>query len=71
MDLAVANEGSGTVTIATNDGLGRFAATATLEAGDEPWAVIAHDFDGDGDLDLATANSETDDISILFNRHRP
>jgi len=36
--------------------------------GDRPLDVIAADFDGDGAPDLATANSLSDDVSILLGR---
>jgi hypothetical protein len=38
--------------------------TLTLE-GRQPGAVVAADLDGDGALDLATANGETNDLSVL------
>ncbi len=35
--------------------------------GTYPWSVFSADLDGDGDLDLATANVGTDDVSVLLN----
>ena len=35
--------------------------------GDFAYGVVAADLDNDGDMDIATANSESDDVSILYN----
>jgi hypothetical protein len=35
--------------------------------GDAPYSIFAADLDGDGDLDLATANYGSDNVSILLN----
>ena len=37
-------------------------------AGDGPWSVAVGDFDGDGAQDLAVANYESDDVSVLINQ---
>jgi hypothetical protein len=50
-----------------NNGDGIFQAADNYWAGDSPLSVFAADFDGDGDYDLATANSGSDDVSILIN----
>ena len=52
-----------------NDGSGGFEASASYPVGASPHTVVAADFDGDGDLDLATANERaaTDHVSVLFN----
>ncbi len=47
--------------------LGSFAAATPFGAGDGPISVFASDLDGDGDLDLATANNISDNTSILLN----
>jgi F0F1-type ATP synthase assembly protein I len=39
----------------------------TYAAGIRPHSVFAADLDGDGDLDLATANIVSDNISVLLN----
>ncbi len=36
--------------------------------GDEPWSVVGADLDGDGDIDLVTANWRFGDVSVLKNR---
>ena len=37
----------------------------SLETGQEPMAFCLSDFDGDGNVDIATANKETNDVSVL------
>ncbi len=37
-----------------------------LRVGNAPTAILADDFDGDGNLDLVVANSESDDLSIFY-----
>jgi hypothetical protein len=45
-----------------------FAPAANFPAGDDPAAVAAADFNGDGLADLAVANAGSDDVSVLLNR---
>jgi len=54
------------VSILTNNGDGTFAAPRSITTGVGP-TFIAEDFDGDGDIDLATAHAEDDDLSVFFN----
>jgi hypothetical protein len=68
-DLAVANEGDDEVTILLGDGSGDFtevAATSPEAVGDSPRSIAAADFDGVGGPDLAVANLDTDDVTILL-----
>ena len=75
-DLVVTNPGidpslvspstGNTLSILRNNGDGTFAAPTTTSTGVGP-SVTAGDFDGDGDVDLATANSTDNTISILVN----
>lgn len=70
-DLAVANQGSpSNVTILHNKhGSGDFVqpATSPVATGARPFAVVAADFDRDGLPDLATANHDDDNVTVLHN----
>jgi hypothetical protein len=71
-DLAVANVSSDNVTILRNTGTANFIEPpSSPEATDlGPWSIVAADFDGDLDADLATTNSASvaKDVSVLRNR---
>jgi hypothetical protein len=72
LDLAVANEGSNTVSILLGDGTGNFTAASSTSTGTAPQSVAMGDFNGDGKLDLAVANegsntvSDSNTVSILL-----
>lgn len=82
LDIVTANSGSTNntsglsiaetdgVTILLGDGSGALSAPIDFDAGFSPNAIEVSDFNGDGHLDIATANSasfaNTDDVSILF-----
>jgi hypothetical protein len=44
-----------------------FNSQMTYAAGDGPYSVFAGDLDGDSDLDLAVANCNSDNVSVLLN----
>ncbi|MFH2055131.1 MAG: FG-GAP-like repeat-containing protein, partial [bacterium] len=72
VDLVTANMYSNDITVYLHSGLvGQDAAaydtSYTYRVGTSPRKVVAADFDGDMDLDLATANAFSDDVTILFN----
>lgn len=45
---------------------GLASEVATVAVGDRPRSLVAADFDGDGSLDLATANADSQTLSILL-----
>jgi hypothetical protein len=70
-DLAVADSGdpftggSG-VSVLLGNGDGSFQAPRTFAAGNTPKSVAVGDFNGDGKIDLAVANSLSDSVSVLL-----
>ncbi|HEX4824152.1 MAG TPA: FG-GAP-like repeat-containing protein [Candidatus Polarisedimenticolaceae bacterium] len=70
VDLAVTGGGSNDVTILLGDGTGGLHAMtgSPFRVGRAPSGVALGDFDGDGALDLAVANRDSSDVSILLNR---
>ncbi|MDO8209096.1 VCBS repeat-containing protein [Conexibacter sp. CPCC 206217] len=63
-DLAVADVGSNTVTVASGDGGGGFGAPSSFFVGSQPTELLARDVDGDDKLDLITLNSASDRIGV-------
>lgn len=68
LDLAIANYGDDTVTLLLGNGDGTFtpASGSPYAVGHGPVAIAAADFNGDGKLDLAVANSLDGTVSILL-----
>ncbi|HVI09741.1 MAG TPA: FG-GAP-like repeat-containing protein [Candidatus Binatia bacterium] len=68
LDLAVANGccPDGGVSILLGNGDGTFRPPVSYEAGVGPISIVAADFNRDGNLDLAVANSLSDYVSILL-----
>lgn len=65
-DLAIVetNGPIGFVKVLFGDGTGHFPTTDSFAVGSYPMAICAADFNGDGNIDLATANGGT--ISVLL-----
>lgn len=59
------------VDVYLGDGTGEYDDYESFVVGTGPWGTIARDLDGDGRLDLATANTGSDDVTILLNRTEP
>ncbi|MGI4871713.1 MAG: FG-GAP-like repeat-containing protein, partial [Janthinobacterium lividum] len=70
LDMLTANGGDNTVSVRLNDGAGNFTAPAinpNPAVGFNPKSIAVGDVDGDGDLDLLTANSGTNIVSVRLN----
>ena len=65
VDFFVSGGATDTVLIVTNDGGGTFFETQQIPVGSGPGTVVADDFDGDGDPDIATMNINSEQLSIL------
>ena len=65
LDLAVANQGSDTVSILMGTGTGSFGAKTDFGTGITPVSVAAGDFNGDGKLDLVVANFDRSHLSSI------
>jgi len=71
-DLVVSNQNNGfpnlgTITVLLGNGKGGFKATAASPlTGSLPETLAVADFDGDGKLDLVTANAGSNTISVLL-----
>jgi hypothetical protein len=72
-DIAVANEGSDTVSVLRNTSSNgsitsaSFATKVDFATGLSPYAVAIGDLDGDGKPDLAIANNDSASVSVLRN----
>ncbi len=66
---ATASVGSkGSVAVYLGNGLGAFSAPISTPVGTMPLSMEAADLNRDGKLDLAVANTESDNVSILLGR---
>ena len=61
------NPGGDTIGLLLNAGNGTFAAAQPYTVGLTPFAVSAGDLDGDGKLDVVTANWHSNDVTVLRN----
>lgn len=73
VDLVCANNGNYgggyTLSVLTNKGAGVFGLAASPTVGTGPSAVVACDVNGDGNVDLISANSGDNTLSVLLNSH--
>src|SRR5262249_8747860 len=67
-DLAIGNAGSNNVSILLNNGNSTFtpATGSPVAAGLNPRAVAAGDLNGDGHIDIVTANASVNTLSVLL-----
>jgi Bacterial type II and III secretion system protein/FG-GAP-like repeat len=68
LDLIVADEGNGTVTVFLGNGDGTFQQGVDYATGNSPVWIATGDFNGDSVLDLAVANKADNTVSILFGK---
>jgi hypothetical protein len=68
MDIATANTSASSVSILLGSGTGTFAPVVNyfLSSFTNPESIFSADFNGDGKMDLATANSGGSNVSILL-----
>ncbi len=70
LDLVSANSGNGTgntLTVLTNNGSGGFVLAATPVVGSNPNFVATADVNGDGSVDLISANLSANTLTVLLN----
>jgi hypothetical protein len=69
LDFITANDNSGTLSVRFNDGSGSFSAPATpdLPMGSYPQSAVLGDLDGDGDLDVVSADLSGNAVRVRFN----
>jgi hypothetical protein len=73
-DLAVADAGANNVLVLTNNGSGTFSgptSALTLATGTTPVALAAADLNKDGRIDLISANSGSNTLSVFQNQNSP
>jgi uncharacterized protein (DUF2141 family) len=68
LDLAVANQDDGTLTILLGNGDGTFtpATGSPVAVGSGPYALAAADLNSDGKLDLVVANQNDTTVTVLL-----
>ncbi len=66
-DLAVLNEGMGSISVVLNRGDGTFDNGDFYDTGYDPKSIAAGDLDNDRDVNLITTNQLDDEVSIFFN----
>jgi hypothetical protein len=65
-DLAIANQGSSSISVLVNNGDGTFQAAVDYTVNGTPVDIVAADFVGSSDIDLAIVSETPDVVSILI-----
>ena len=65
--MICANTASDTLTVLTNNGTGGFKLASTLSTGRAPYSISAADVNGDGKVDLISANVLANTLTVFFN----
>ncbi len=65
-DLVASDVLNGSISLWKYDGTGGLFRMAMFSAGSAPAGIAVADFDGDGHLDLASANAQSDDVTVIF-----
>ena len=66
-DLAVANAGSGDVSVLLGKGDGTFQDATTYATGTNPFNLVAADFNNDGKLDIASGSNSVTTLDVFLN----
>ena len=67
IDLVVANQNVGSITRLQNNGGGGFLGGLGYSVGNQPFAIVAAELNGDGLIDVVTANEASNSVSVLLN----
>jgi hypothetical protein len=67
-DIIVTNSGTGTISLFLGYGNGAFSSQITFSIGSssDPWSITIGDFNNDSRLDVAVANSGTNNVGIFL-----
>lgn len=65
-ELGSVDPGTAGVTVLMGDGTGTLKNPRTYDVGNQPLSIVSGDFNGDGRLDLATANRLSSDVTVLL-----
>ncbi|HTC92169.1 MAG TPA: FG-GAP-like repeat-containing protein, partial [Terriglobales bacterium] len=66
LDLAIADNASGMMSVLLGNGNGTFQAAVNYAAGTNPRDIVARDLNGDGKIDLIVSNSGANTISVYI-----
>ena len=68
LDFGLADSANGSISLFLNDGAGNFLkpGPASSASGVHPTSIVAGDFNGDGSLDLAVADSVAGTVTVLI-----